>query len=99
MISRGDTNPVVGASETSVSCQDLLVANLKFDSGGCCEMMAFRIIRTIGIYKKGLACRTCLPKIWPLASELREWKSGLTSVFTNESSPVTGEICEWKLAR
>ena len=31
--------------------QDFLVGNLKFDSGGYCETMALRIIRTRGIYK------------------------------------------------
>ena len=66
--------------------------NLKFESGGCCEMMAIRIIRTRGSYKKGLACRTSLLKNLPAASEVREWKSGLTLVFADESAPVTGEI-------
>ena len=74
------------------------MGNLKLDSGGCCELMAFGIIRTRGIYEKGLACRTSLPKIWLAASELREWKSGLTLMFAEESSPVTGEICERRLA-
>ena len=62
-------------------------------------MMSFRIIRTRGIYKEGLACRTSLSNILRAASELREWKSGLTLLFTDESSgTVTGEICEWRLA-
>ena len=48
IMSRGDTSPVVLTSRTSIyilseawGVQDFSVGNLKFDSGGCCEMMAF----------------------------------------------------------
>ena len=70
------------------------MGNIKFDSGGCCVTIPFRIIRTKGSHKESLACRTSLLKIFPAASELHEWKAGLTKLaFADENPPMTGEIC------
>ena len=86
-MSRGDTNLIVLLNKSSISCQrhevfkDFLVGNQKFDVGGCCEMMAFRIIRTRGSYKQGLTCGTSLLKILLVASKLCEWKSGQLAFY------------------